>query len=56
VDISPIYESVAKMRFAPLGKASVISVVAASLLPLLPVFAIEIPMEELLWSLGTTLI
>ena len=56
VDISSIYESVAKMRFAPIGKASVIPIAVASLLPILPVFAIEIPIKQLLGSLAKTLI
>jgi hypothetical protein len=56
VDISSIYEAVAKMRFAPIGRASIIPIAAAALLPLVPVFAIEIPIKELLGSLAKTLI
>jgi len=51
VDISSIYESVAKMRPVPIGKQSLIPIAAASLLPILPVFAIEIPIKQLLGSL-----
>jgi hypothetical protein len=56
VDISSIYESVAQMRFAPIGKASLISITAASLLPMLPVVAIEIPIKQMLGSLAGALL
>jgi hypothetical protein len=56
VDISSIYEAVAGMRFAPIGKASVIPIAVASLLPILPVFAIEIPVKQLLGSLAGALL
>lgn len=56
VDISSIYESVAKMRPAPISKQSLIPVVAAALLPMLPVFAIEVPIKQMLSSLAGALI
>ena len=56
MDISSIYEAVARMRFAPIGKASVIPIAFAAVLPMLPVFAIEIPIKQLLGSLVKTLI
>ena len=56
VDISSIYESVAKMRFAPIGKASVVPIVVGCLLPILPVFAIEIPIKQMLLSLAGALV
>lgn len=51
VDISSIYQAVAQMRFAPIGKSSVASIAVASLLPMVPVFAIEIPIKQMLGSL-----
>ncbi len=56
VDISSIYEAVARMRFAPIGKASVVPIAVASLLPILPVFAIEVPVKQLLGSMAKTLL
>jgi hypothetical protein len=51
VDISSIYQAVAQMRFAPIGKSSVVTIAVASLLPMLPVFAIEIPIKQMLGAL-----
>jgi len=51
VDISSIYEAVAKMRFAPIGKSSLLPTIVAALVPILLVFAIEIPIKEMLSSL-----
>jgi hypothetical protein len=56
VDISSIYESVAKMRPAPISKRSLVPIVAAAILPMLPVYAIEVPIKEMLTSLAKALI
>jgi len=56
VDISSIYESVAKLRFAPIGKQSLLPVALAALLPMLPVFAIEVPIKQMLKSLAGALL
>ncbi len=56
VDISSIYEAAAKMRFAPIGKASLIPIALAAVLPLIPVFAVEIPIKQLLGSLAGALL
>lgn len=56
VDIGSIYEAVAKMRVAPISKRSLLPVVIASVLPLLPVFAIEVPIKDLLRSLAGALL
>jgi hypothetical protein len=56
VDISSIYELVAKMRPAPISKRSLIPIVAAAVLPILPVFAIEIPIKQMLSSLAGALL
>jgi hypothetical protein len=50
-DIVTIYDAVARMRPAPISKRSLVPVVLAAGLPLLPVFAIEIPIRQLLGSL-----
>jgi hypothetical protein len=55
VDISSICELVEKMRFAPIGRRSVMPIAAASLLPMVPVFAIEVPIKEILGSLAAAL-
>lgn len=55
VDISSIYQAVAQMRFAPIGKSSVVSIAVASLLPMLPVFAIEVPIKQMLGALTSAL-
>ena len=52
VDISSIYESVAKMRFAPISRKSLVPIVVAALLPMLPVYAIEVPIAEILKKLA----
>ena len=56
VDIGSIYEAVARMRVAPISKRSLLPVVVASALPLLPVFAIEVPIKDLLRSLAGALL
>ncbi len=55
VDISSIYESVAKIRFAPISRKSLVPIVAAALLPMLPVYAIEVPVTEILKKLAGAL-
>lgn len=55
VDISSIYEVVAKMRLAPISKGSLIPIVVAALLPMLPVYAIEVPITEILKKLAGAL-
>lgn len=55
-DVITIYEAVAKMRPVPLSKRSLIPIIAAAVLPILPVFAMEVPIKELLKSLAGALI
>jgi hypothetical protein len=55
-DVAAIYEAVAKMRFAPIGKQSLIPVIAATILPMIPVFAIEIPIKQVLLKLGESIL
>ena len=56
VDISSIYTAVAQMRLVPIGKDALIPILAAIALPMLPVFAIEIPIKDLLLKVGKSLI
>jgi len=50
-DTGPIYDAVAAMRMLPIGKATVIPLLLAAVLPLIPVLAIEIPMKQILGAL-----
>jgi hypothetical protein len=54
-DTVSLYDAVAGMRAAPTGKRALLSVVLPAALPLLAVFAIEVPIRELLLKLLTTL-
>lgn len=54
-DTVALYDAVASMRTAPIGKRAVLSVLVPAALPLLVVAAIEIPIRELLVKLLATL-
>jgi hypothetical protein len=55
-DTVSMYEAVERIRMAPLGKQSIIAVVAPALLPMIPVVAIEVPVKETLLKLLGALI
>lgn len=55
-DTGPAYDAVAAMRPAPLGKASVVPLVLAAVLPLIPVVALEIPIGQIFAALAKALI
>ena len=55
-DINTTFEAVARMRMAPIGKRSLLPVAFASALPLLPVFAIEVPIKDMVKSLAGALL
>jgi hypothetical protein len=42
---------VGRLRAAPIGKQSVITVVAAAIVPMLPVIAIQVPIKDQLLSM-----
>lgn len=44
------------MRIVPIGKASVVPLLAAAVLPLIPVLAIEIPIANILRALAKAVI
>jgi hypothetical protein len=54
-DMHAIYEAVEKMRPAPIGLRLVAPIVAAASLPMVPVFAIETPLKELLGKIAGAL-
>jgi hypothetical protein len=54
-DAVTLYESVANMRPAPIGKAAVVAIALPAAIPLLALLAIEIPIRELLIKLMSTL-
>jgi hypothetical protein len=54
-DTVTLYEAVEKMRVVPIGRRSVLAILLAAGLPLVPVLAIEIPIRELLTKLLRTL-
>lgn len=55
-DTGPIYEAVAAMRVLPLGKTTLAPLLAAAVLPLVPVLAIEIPVTKILGALAKAVI
>jgi hypothetical protein len=55
-DVITIYEAVARMRPVPMSKRSLIPIIAAAVLPTLPVFAMEVTVKELLKSLAGALL
>jgi hypothetical protein len=55
-DTLSLYEAVMKMRVAPIGKTALLAVVLPALIPMLALFAIEIPIKDLLLKIGGLLI
>jgi hypothetical protein len=55
-DTVALYEVIAKMRTVPVGRQSLVPVVLASALPLIPVFAMQIPLKEIAKKLLAPLI
>lgn len=51
IDTVSMYEVVAGIRPLPIGKRSVLAIVLPALLPMIPVFAIQIPVKEMLLKL-----
>ena len=54
-DTLSLYEAVRKMRTVPIGRSSLLAIVLAAGIPMLPVLTIEIPIKELLLGLLKTL-
>jgi hypothetical protein len=55
-DTVSMYEAVQRIKLAPLGKQSLIAIVAPALLPMIPVSAIEVPVKDTLLKLIGVLI
>lgn len=55
-DTGPIYDSVASMQILLIGKATVVPLLAAAVVPLVPVLAIEIPITTILAALAKAVI
>lgn len=56
IDTVAMYEVVAGIRPTPIGKRALLAIAVPALLPMIPVFAIQIPVKEMLLKLLTTLI
>jgi hypothetical protein len=54
-DANALYDAVSRARTILVGKRALLSVLAPAALPLIAVFAIEVPVKELLLKLPTTL-
>jgi hypothetical protein len=55
-DSNTVFGAVAKMRVVPLGKEALAPLLLAIAIPMLPVFAIEIPIKDLLLKIGKSLL
>jgi hypothetical protein len=55
-DTGPAYDAVAAMQVLLIGKATVVPLLAAAALPLIPVLAIEIPITQILAALAKAVI
>lgn len=51
-----MFDAVETMRTIPIGKEAVLPLLLAVAIPMLPVFAIEVPIKELLLKIGTSLL
>jgi len=51
IDTVAMYEVIAQIRPAPIGKAALLAVVLPAVLPMLPVMAIQIPLKDVLLKL-----
>ena len=56
IDTVAMYEVVADIRPIPIGKRALLAIVLPALLPMIPVFAIQIPVKEMLLKLLKALI
>jgi hypothetical protein len=50
------YKAVKRIKLAPLGKQSLVAVLAPALLPMIPVFVIKVPVKDTLLRLLGVLI
>jgi hypothetical protein len=45
-DTLTLYDAIGKLRLAPIGKQSIVTVAGAAFIPMLPVIAIQVPIKE----------
>ncbi len=45
-DTLTLYDAIQKLRMAPIGKQSIVTVAGAAVIPMLPVIAIEVPIKD----------
>jgi hypothetical protein len=50
-DTVSMYEAVERIKPVPLGVQSAVAIVVPALLPMIPVFAIEVPLKDMLLKL-----
>ncbi len=55
-DTLSLYEAVTKMRAAPIGKAALLTIALPAALPMLALFAIEVPIKDLLLKIAGILV
>lgn len=55
-DTNTVFDAVEEMRIIPIGKEAVIPLLLAVALPMVPVFAIEVPIKDLLLKIGASLL
>ncbi|MBS1213776.1 MAG: hypothetical protein H6R26_2393 [Proteobacteria bacterium] len=55
-DTVSLYESVARMRVAPIGKSALLAIALPAAIPMLALFATEVPIKELLMKVLGTLV
>ena len=55
-DTTSLYESVARMRTAPIGKKALLGILIPAVLPMIAVVAIRIPLKQLLLTILKTLV
>jgi hypothetical protein len=55
-DTLSLYEAVTKMRTAPIGKTALFAVALPAAIPMVALFAIEVPIKDLLLKILTSLV
>jgi hypothetical protein len=55
-DTMSIYEAVSQMRMAPIGKAAVISIALPAAIPLMALFALQVPIKDILLKILSSII
>jgi hypothetical protein len=56
IDVASMHGIVRSIRFVPFSREMAIAVVAAALLPMVPVITLEVPLKEILQKLASVLL